>query len=210
MENENRVYQICLQAFTEIFAITSHELKNTLAIINENSGLLEDLIMMSGDTIESNRVQSAADSILKQVNRSDLIIKTMNRFSHTADKVISTTSTLQFLTDIIKLTERKAAGTELSVTVECDASSAITGELPVIESLTYYILSAAYSSQATGEKTLTVKVTDTDKFTEILFQPNNFSFDIISEKAEVIEILCNYLNTKLTKDTDCYAIRLLH
>lgn len=208
MSNDNRVYQICLQAFTEIFATISHELKNTLAIINENSGLLEDLIMISGDTIESNRVQAATDSIQKQVNRSDIIIKTMNRFAHSADKVISTTPVIQLLTDVVKLTERKAAGVELSIIIESDDSYAITGELPIIEALTYYILAGAYSSNVGEEKTLTITVSETDKSTDISFRAENFSFEITNEKRELIDTLCNYLHAELTEDTCNYTISL--
>ena len=48
-----------LQFFGEITASNSHEIKNILAIINENAGLLEDLALMydRGAQIEPQRLK---------------------------------------------------------------------------------------------------------------------------------------------------------
>lgn len=208
MDNENRVYQICLQAFTEVFAITSHELKNCLAIINENSGLLDDLIMISGETIESSRVQTAAESTQKQVNRSDIILKTMNRFAHTADRLVCASPVAEILSDIVKLTDRKAAGVELTVTVNCDEAYSITGELPVIEALIYNTLSVSYSSEQAGKKQLSLLVSQTEDQTRIAFQPDNYSFVISEEKKAIIETLCSYLNAEAVEENNNFVLVL--
>ena len=49
-----------LQFFGRISASISHELKNVLAIINENAGLLEDLTSMAdrGKPIDSARLKA--------------------------------------------------------------------------------------------------------------------------------------------------------
>ncbi|WP_054693217.1 hypothetical protein [Desulfosarcina cetonica] len=73
--------------FGEISASISHELKNVLAIVNENAGLLDDMVRMSeqGLCLAPERVSRAALSIIRQVARGDRIIKNMNRFAHSAD-----------------------------------------------------------------------------------------------------------------------------
>lgn len=76
-----------IRFFGEISASISHEIKNVLAIVNENAGLLEDMVRMSeqGAQLAPERVSRAALSIMRQVTRGDRIIKNMNRFAHSAD-----------------------------------------------------------------------------------------------------------------------------
>ena len=73
--------------FGEMSASISHEIKNVLAIINENAGLLADLVRMGerGATLDLERLSRVATSINRQVIRGDDIVKGMNRFAHSAD-----------------------------------------------------------------------------------------------------------------------------
>lgn len=73
--------------FGEISASISHEIKNVLAIINENAGLLQDMVMMieKGMPLSPERLSGLARSIVRQVKRGDRIVKDMNRFAHSAD-----------------------------------------------------------------------------------------------------------------------------
>ncbi len=41
--------RVCVQVFAKISAAISHEIKNTLSIINENAGLLEDFAQMADE-----------------------------------------------------------------------------------------------------------------------------------------------------------------
>ena len=73
--------------FGEISASISHEIKNVLAILNENSGLLGDLILMNekGAPLNTERLKKLSESVDRQIRRADGIIKRMNRFAHSAD-----------------------------------------------------------------------------------------------------------------------------
>jgi len=77
-----------LQFFGKMSASISHEMKNVLAIINENAGLLEDLTVMAekGMPIDPQRLRTQASRIMKQIRRGDDIIKGMNRFAHSVDE----------------------------------------------------------------------------------------------------------------------------
>ena len=81
-----------LQFFGQISASISHELKNVLAIINENAGLLEDLALMAdrGKPIDPERLIKMAATVKRQIGRADGIIKNMNRFAHSADHPVET------------------------------------------------------------------------------------------------------------------------
>ena len=76
-----------LQFFGKMSASISHEIKNVLAIINENAGLLEDLTVMAekGMPLDPQRLKTPASRIMKQIRRGDDIIKGMNRFAHSVD-----------------------------------------------------------------------------------------------------------------------------
>ena len=77
-----------LQFFGKMSASISHEIKNTLAIINEDAGLLEDFTLMAdkGIPLEPDRLKALAGKIKKQIRRTDGIVKNMNRFAHSVDE----------------------------------------------------------------------------------------------------------------------------
>ncbi len=105
------IVETSLQFFGRISASISHEIKNVLAIVNENAGLLEDLIFMAdrGKPIDPARLKVMAEAVKKQVARADGIIKYMNRFAHSIDQTIATVNLNQTIELFIALTARFAA-----------------------------------------------------------------------------------------------------
>ena len=84
-------------------ASVSHEIKNVLAIINENAGLLQDMLGMheKGMPLSPERLSRLAQSIARQVSRGDGIVKGMNRFAHSADDAkekVDVGALVQFMT----------------------------------------------------------------------------------------------------------------
>lgn len=77
-----------LAFFGNITAAATHDLKNNLAILNENAGLLADLAVMAqtrGSGVEPERAIRISEKIQKQVARADRVLKRLNRFSHSMD-----------------------------------------------------------------------------------------------------------------------------
>jgi C4-dicarboxylate-specific signal transduction histidine kinase len=76
-----------LRFFSHMSAANAHEIKNALAVINENAGLLEDLVDLSekGLPLDSQRLKRLAGKIKQQVARADKIAKSTNRFAHSVD-----------------------------------------------------------------------------------------------------------------------------
>lgn len=91
-----------LQFFGKMTASISHEIKNVLAIINENAGLLEDITLMAdrGRPIEPERLKKLSQAVMKQIGRADTIVKIMNQFAHSADESLKSID----LNDILELT----------------------------------------------------------------------------------------------------------
>ncbi|MBL0713921.1 MAG: hypothetical protein JJV98_09475 [Desulfosarcina sp.] len=94
------------QFFGEMTASISHEIKNVLAIINENAGLLEDMVAMNrqGASFSAERLEKLAQSVSRQIIRADGIIKTMNRFAHSADHArepVDVVEAVQFMAQLV-------------------------------------------------------------------------------------------------------------
>lgn len=87
---KDAVGRLGLQYFGAMTASISHELKNRMAIINENAGLLEDLTMMAakGRPLDPQRLEKMAGALKAQVALADEILKKMNRFAHVVDDFV--------------------------------------------------------------------------------------------------------------------------
>ncbi|MDR0477296.1 MAG: hypothetical protein LBH14_05095 [Desulfobulbaceae bacterium] len=77
-----------LAFFGKVSTTACHELKNVLAIINENNGLLEDMTFMAqkGRAIEPERLGRICEGIAKQVRRADELLDYISRFAHSVDQ----------------------------------------------------------------------------------------------------------------------------
>jgi signal transduction histidine kinase len=73
--------------FGKITAGITHEINNVLAIIKESSGLLEDILTVTGeDTFpHKNKFQKTLERILGQIQRGVAITNNLNRFAHSPD-----------------------------------------------------------------------------------------------------------------------------
>lgn len=109
-----------LHYFGKVSASVSHELKNVLAILNENAGLLQDFAAMSeqGQPLDPERIRRLATTMLDQISRGDEIIKRMNRFAHSADDKHATVELGELMTMVVELFGRTATNRGIKVEVK--------------------------------------------------------------------------------------------
>jgi len=151
MTEQCDVHDICLEVFGGVAAMVSHDLKNTLAIINENAGLLDDLALMAGDDgVPTERVQVAAAKVAQQVVRSNAIIKNLNRFAHSGDAPVARGAVGDIMQLMAELTTRRAAMHNIQVTVRCDRNHQVELALVHLEALCYLLLLHIYTTAAAG------------------------------------------------------------
>lgn len=88
-----------LQFFGKMSASISHEIKNVLAIINENTGLIEDYTIMAekGAPFDPGKFRSLTEKVGVQIQRADGIVKNMNTFAHSIDKSAKSIDLSDFL-----------------------------------------------------------------------------------------------------------------
>ena len=97
-----------IQFFGKMSASISHDLKNVLAVINENAGLLEDLCLMAekGKALDPVRLKRLAGDVKNQIRRGDRIISSMNTFAHSADSESVTIDLRELLGLLVELSLR--------------------------------------------------------------------------------------------------------
>lgn len=107
---EPHLPQAGLAFFGRVTASVSHEINNVLSILTEYAGLLQDYVQgaAAGRPIQPERLKGLADSLDKQLRRGERIIKRLNRFSHAADKPVSTFGLDELVTDAVELARRSA------------------------------------------------------------------------------------------------------
>ncbi len=108
-----------LQFFGQMSASATHEIKNSLAIINENAGLLQDLTLMSknGQALSPDRIVNITQKIENHVKQADGIIKKLNRFSHSSDQFEQMADLEKTVSFVLQVASRliEMAGTDIKV-----------------------------------------------------------------------------------------------
>ena len=99
-----------LQFFGKMTTSISHEIKNVLAIINENAGLMNDLMIVAdrGGVLDEERVKTLVGKVSDQIRRADGIVKNMNRFAHSVDDPVKSLDIYEHMSFVVKLSQRLA------------------------------------------------------------------------------------------------------
>jgi C4-dicarboxylate-specific signal transduction histidine kinase len=160
-----------LRFFGRMSASISHELKNVLAIIKENAGLLNDyLSMMSkGKPIDPERFQTVTRRIDAQTRRADTIIKYLNQFAHTVDSFNQQVDLNQVLDLLTALHQRTAAMQQVTLSAKpADKPVEVTTSPFVL--LTALGLGVSFALQAVAKgKALTLAAAPSDDGGRIIF-----------------------------------------
>jgi C4-dicarboxylate-specific signal transduction histidine kinase len=161
-----------LQFFGKMTASISHEIKNVLAIINENAGLLEDFTLMAGrgKSIDPARLKMMAAVVKKQIDRADGILKNMNRFAHSIDETVTDVDLNQTIEQFMALTDRFAAMRGVKVDLQPPENPITTQTSPFfLMNLLWLCLDFCMSASG-GEKRVELVVEETENSVRIRFR----------------------------------------
>jgi signal transduction histidine kinase len=139
-----------LKFFGKVTASVSHEIKNVLAIIKENAGLLEDLTLLAdkGRPLEIERVRIVAEKIKGQILRGDGIIKNMNRFAHSVDWTLEQVDLGDIIGLVIELARRLAFMKRINLESKGSREGIMLSTNPfVLENLIWTCLNLAMESE---------------------------------------------------------------
>jgi C4-dicarboxylate-specific signal transduction histidine kinase len=160
-----------LQFFGRMSAAISHELKNVLAIIKENAGLLNDYLdmMAGGRSVDPERFKAVTRRIDTQTRRADTIIKYLNQFAHTVDNFSQQVDLNQVVELLTALHQRAAAMQQVTLSAKpADGPVEVTTAPFVL--LTALGLGVSFALQAVAKgKALTLAAARSDDGGHIIF-----------------------------------------
>ena len=121
-----------LRFFGRMTALTTHELNNCLGIINENAGLLEDLVLMAGQgrEVDPERWLVLSERISGQVRRADAIIRGLNSFAHSVDSDRTEADIAALLEVTVSLSGRLLAGDRVRAVLDRPAEPVVVTTAP--------------------------------------------------------------------------------
>jgi signal transduction histidine kinase len=171
-EKTSLIGEAGLQFFGRMSASISHELKNALAIIKENSGLLSDYLHMAdkGMTVEPERFEKIARRIDAQTQRADAIIKNLNQFAHSVDIPSKSLDLNEILSLLVALHNRPAAMRQVALESRpAESAVAVTTHPFLLLNILGLVLSHALHAVPAGG-TMTIAVGLTPSEAEIRFE----------------------------------------
>lgn len=176
--------------FGKMNASLSHEIKNVLAIVNENAGLLEDFILMAGKgvPIDPERIKSIAVKIQEQIRRADRIVKKMNTFAHSGDESKRQVDLREMVAFMAALSERLASMRNVTLQfAPPDNPLTITTHPFLLENIFWLCLDFAMDATGPG-KTVILHVDGSEKKVLIAFSElNDLSETRVSEFPSDVE-----------------------
>lgn len=108
-----------LEYFGRMCAGVSHELKNSLAMINENAGLMQDLAALAqrGQPLEPQRLAQGMERIARHVERANAVLGSLNRFAHLPDVPRRPVELREEVALALALHRRQAAQAQVELTL---------------------------------------------------------------------------------------------
>lgn len=184
-----------LRFFGNMSAANAHEIKNALAIINENAGLLEDLIVLAeqGVPLDQERLKRLAAKIKQQVARADEIAKSTNQFSHSVDQVHGPADLGQSLILIKTMAMRFATQRHIGLKVVPWKHSITLPVQPfMLLHLLWLCLKSAMAS-TNAEKVIMLQIKRTDEANFVHFGPLSHleasTVSMLNDSAETAALL---------------------
>lgn len=144
--------------FGKVSASISHEMKNVLAIINENAGLLEDLSFAArkGSSLDPERLDRVAGNFNKQIRRADTILKNLSTFAHSVDQFNAQVDLYELVRLVANLAGRPAAMRKITLeTVQPPEPVHLAGNPFLLENLVWLCLEYAIAATS-ADRTLTL------------------------------------------------------
>lgn len=102
-----------------VTASATHEIKNELAVINEQSGLIKELLMMAaqGREVDPSRLENLISRVIVRIGQADTVIKRLNTFAHSGDADRDQTNVADSVSLVVEFYKRLASikGLELEL-----------------------------------------------------------------------------------------------
>jgi len=177
-----------LEFVGKVTASATHEIKNELAVINEQSRLLQEMLAMArqGREVDPERMEQLIGRVVARVGQADQAVRRLNAFAHSADLERASTNPDQMLEALLRLFTRIASlkGVVLDFTPG-QAGSEIALRPILLEQALWTCLDSVVQQAEKGNK-LSVSLKRKQNALEVLFQLE----PPIALRAPDAELLC--------------------
>ncbi|MCB2190895.1 MAG: hypothetical protein KQI62_04980 [Deltaproteobacteria bacterium] len=140
------------ELFGKVTRSATHEIKNELAVINEQSHLISEMLEMAaqGREPDPDRLHQLIGRVIERVSRADQAVKRLNAFAHSAEETGPVCDAVKCLQLMCGLFTRQAA--LMNVTLEQDTPDSLSVGLPTLdmERLLWRCLSAMVQAAVRG------------------------------------------------------------
>jgi C4-dicarboxylate-specific signal transduction histidine kinase len=197
-----------LQFYGRMAASISHEIKNALAIINENAGLLEDytLMGMEGMPIDLERLKTFGGRIGNQVRRADAIVQNLNRLAHSIDESVKNVDLADVLVFVAALAHRFASARGVTLESRPSQRPVVIATSPFfLENLVWLCLDFAMDAVGSG-KTVGLVADQTEDGGLIKLTLQEFPKATAPFPGERENALLNALEAELSTDVNAGEI----
>jgi len=201
-----------LRFFGKVSASIAHEIKNVLAIINENAGLLEDLSYAAqrGSTIDPERLNRACRQFTKQIQRADGIMKNMSHFAHSVDEFDRQINLYELTALVANLAGRLAAMRKLTIQVTPPPTPLIFFGNPfLLQNLIWLCLEFAFTATDNNGTLLLIPTKDDTNVTLRIGGIDGLDDDFANRMPAGNEDLLAALGARLSADVNSKEL-ILH
>ncbi|MFH1216901.1 MAG: hypothetical protein V1706_10425 [Pseudomonadota bacterium] len=164
-EKENALRDAQLACFGRLLSGFTHDLKNHLAIINESSGLMGDLLEMGKGREDETckKFQKIIATIAERVELANVIVKNLNGFAHRMDMAVSVFSVNDVLREEMALMYRFARLKGVGVDMKMEENLPSSCSNPaLIQFLLYIFVDSSLARMKTGGELKLVTKKDGD------------------------------------------------
>lgn len=170
-EHELRILQ--MRFIGKIIAGFTHEMKNYIAIINESTGLIGDMMKL-GKSPE-NELPAYLDiihSIEDHIEKANVHFRYLNRFAHRMDTPLSSCNINESLEELIALLKRFANQKRISFQQDYESDLPPVNTNPSLIQLIIFTLIEKYIAELEQDSTVTVQTAGADRSLLINIIPN--------------------------------------
>lgn len=207
--NDNdAVHEQSLRFIGALTASFSHELNNVVSIVDQNAGLLSDLIAgaRNGRPIPEERLEKVAGAIRRQTERGLDLIRRINKFAHSTDHPRTQFDLGEILDNLASLCNRLCDMKKVALVRKLpDSPIAVDNSPFLIQMLLFRILTRALTRVNAGDEiTLTL---DASGGSPVILLHATSGFSEPSEEERSIEsTLVRHVHAQI--DTDSRSCRI--
>ena len=201
-----------LRYFGMMTASISHEIKNVLAIINENAGLMGDLtqMMIKNGAVDLERIHSLTGRFGTQVTRADNIIRNLNQFAHSIEEPVKEIDLRESLELTVALSQRFSAMREVAIDLNLPDTSVNVKTNPFFLSNLIWLCIDYMMDVAEKGKTVFIHCEKRQSHAEIVFS----GLDDLKEIKEKFlfddqgKMILEFLDASLSIDNEGQSMRV--